>query len=103
MDKIFCNVHLFVKATRSWTGSGQMKSSMTFIRGNRCIETERKIILEMAAKSNFKGVRTSFKNLTQCLWRESLTVRQIVFRPRVHPCVVVALTVDPIEFRPMGP
>ena len=42
-DKIFCNFHLF-RVPRSLTGSVQMKSSMTFIRGNRCIERERKII-----------------------------------------------------------
>ena len=41
VDKIFCNVHLF-RVLRSWTGSVQMKSSMTFIRGNRYIERERK-------------------------------------------------------------
>ena len=46
----FCNVHLF-RVPRSWTGSVQMKSSMTFIRGDRCIERERKIILK-AAKLN---------------------------------------------------
>ena len=40
VDKIFCNVHLF-RVPRSLIGSGQMKSSMTFIRGNRCIERER--------------------------------------------------------------
>ena len=33
----FCNGHLF-RVPRSWTGSVQMKSSMTFIRGNRYIE-----------------------------------------------------------------
>ena len=38
--RIFCNVHLF-SVPRSWTGSVQMKSSMTFIRGNRCIEREK--------------------------------------------------------------
>ena len=42
MDKIFCNVHLF-RVPRSWTGSAKMKSSMTFIRGNSCIERESKI------------------------------------------------------------
>ena len=45
--RFFCNVHL-VRVPRSWTGSVQMKSSMVFIQGNRCIE--RKIILEMGAK-----------------------------------------------------
>ena len=39
MDKIFCRVHLF-RVTRSWTASVQMKSSMTFTRGNRCIGRE---------------------------------------------------------------
>ena len=42
VDKIFCNVHLF-RVPLSWTDSVQIKSSMTFIRGNRCIESERKI------------------------------------------------------------
>ena len=36
----FCKVHMF-RVPRSWTGSVEMKSSMTFIRGNRCIERER--------------------------------------------------------------
>ena len=43
----FCNIHL-VRVPRSWTGSVQMKSSMTFIRGNMCIEKE---------KDNFKNGR----------------------------------------------
>ena len=34
VEKIFCNVHFF-RAPRSWTGSVQMKSSMTFIRDNK--------------------------------------------------------------------
>ena len=38
--RIFCNGHLF-RVPRSWTGSVQMKSSMTFIRGNRYIEREK--------------------------------------------------------------
>ena len=45
VDKIFCNVHLFL-VPLSWTaGSVQMKSSMTFIRGtsNTCIEREKDI------------------------------------------------------------
>ena len=37
---LFCNVHLF-RVSRSWTGGVQMKSSMTFLRGNRCKERER--------------------------------------------------------------
>ena len=45
VDKTFCNGHLF-HVPRSWTGSVQLKSSMTVIRGNRCIERERKIILK---------------------------------------------------------
>ena len=41
VDKIFfCNVHL-LRVPRSWTGNVQMKSSMIFIRGNRCIEGEK--------------------------------------------------------------
>ena len=38
--RIFHNVHLF-RVPRSWTSRIQMKSSMTFIRGNRCIEREK--------------------------------------------------------------
>ena len=34
------------RVPRNWTGSVQMKSSMTFIRGNRCIERQ---------KDNFKN------------------------------------------------
>ena len=33
-------VHLF-RVPRSWTGSVQIKSSMTFTQGNRCIEREK--------------------------------------------------------------
>ena len=40
-----CNVQVF-RDPRSWSGSVQMKSSMTFIRGYRCIERE---------KDNFKS------------------------------------------------
>ena len=43
--RFFCNAYLF-RVPRSWTGSVQMKSSMAFIRGNRCIEKE---------KDNFKS------------------------------------------------
>ena len=43
--RFFCNVHLF-RVPRSWTGNIQMKPCITFIRGNRCIERERKIILK---------------------------------------------------------
>ena len=43
VDKIGCNVHLFCVLLR-WTGSVQMKSSMPFIRGNRCIEREKDIL-----------------------------------------------------------
>ena len=50
LNNFFCgNAHLFY-VPRSWTGSVQMKSSITFIRGNMCIE--RKIILKMAANKN---------------------------------------------------
>ena len=55
MDTIFfCNIHLF-RVPRSCTGSVQMKSSMTFIRGNRCIERE---------KCNFKS--REVKRLKEC-------------------------------------
>ena len=40
VERFNCNVRL-VRFPRSWTGSVQIKSSMTFIRGNRCIERER--------------------------------------------------------------
>ena len=39
MNKTFCNFHLFC-VPRSWIGSGQMKSSMAFIRGNRYKERD---------------------------------------------------------------
>ena len=58
-DKIFLNVHLF-RVPRSWTSSVQMKPSMTFIRGNRCIEREKDNCKSRESKT-FKGVRTSFK------------------------------------------
>ena len=47
-------VHLF-RVPRSWTGSVQMKSSMTFIRDNRSIERE---------KDNFKS--RGVKRLKEC-------------------------------------
>ena len=40
INKICCNIHLFC-VPRSWTGSFQQKSSLTFIRGTRCIEKEK--------------------------------------------------------------
>ena len=52
--RLFCNVHLFC-VPRSWTGSVQMKPSMTFIRGNRCIGRE---------KDNFKS--REVKRLKKC-------------------------------------
>ena len=57
VDKSFiCNDHLF-RVPRSWTGSVQMKSSMTFIgiRCNRCIDRER---------DNFKSCEV--KRLKEC-------------------------------------
>ena len=53
-EKILCNGHLF-RARRSWTGGVQMNSSMTSIRGNRCIERE---------KDNFKS--REVKRLKEC-------------------------------------
>ena len=50
----FCNVHLF-RVPCSWTGSVQIKSSMTFIRGNRCIERK---------KDNF--ISREVKRLKEC-------------------------------------
>ena len=52
---IFCNDVLF-RVPLSWTGSVQMKSSMTFIGGNRCIEREKDI---------FKNTR-EVKRLKEC-------------------------------------
>ena len=52
--RFFCNVHLF-RVPHSWTGSVQMKSSMAFIRGYRCIERE---------KDNFKSCKV--KRLKEC-------------------------------------
>ena len=52
---MFCNVHLF-RVPRSWIGSVQMKSRMTFIRDNRCIERE---------KDKFKNDR-KVKRLKEC-------------------------------------
>ena len=52
--RYFCNVYLF-RVPRSWTDSVQMKSSMPFIRGNRCIEIE---------KDNFKS--REVKRLKEC-------------------------------------
>ena len=40
VDTIFCNVHLF-RVPRSWTDNVQIKSSMTFIRGIRCVKREK--------------------------------------------------------------
>ena len=54
VDKIFCNVHLF-RVPRSWAGSVQMKSSMTFNRGKRFIERE---------NDTFKSCE--FKRLKEC-------------------------------------
>ena len=52
--RFFCNVHLF-RVPRSWTGSVQMNSSITFIQGHRCIERE---------KDNFKS--REVKRLKKC-------------------------------------
>ena len=50
----FCNFHLF-RVPRSWTGSVQMKSSMTFFRCNRCLGRE---------KDNFKSRKVN--RLKEC-------------------------------------
>ena len=60
VDKIFCNVHLF-RVPLSWTGGVQMKSSMTVIRGNRCIERET-YFQKWPRSKTFKGVHTSFNS-----------------------------------------
>ena len=62
VDKIFCNVRLF-RVPRSWTGSVQVKSSMTFIRCNRCIERE---------KDNFKN--REVKRFKECALALSMYV-----------------------------
>ena len=54
VDKIFCYVHLF-RIPLSWNDSVQIKSSMSFIRGYRCIERE---------KDNFKSRKV--KRLKEC-------------------------------------
>ena len=71
VGKIFCNVHLF-RVPDSWTCSVQMKSSMTFIRGNRCIERE---------KDTFKNDR-EVKRLNEC----ALALSDITFyrKPNKH-------------------
>ena len=58
----FCNFRLF-RVPRSWTGSIQMKSSLTFIRGNMWIEREKDTFLnDGVAKRLFILVRTSFNS-----------------------------------------
>ena len=78
VDKIFCNVHLF-RVPLSWTGSVRMKSSMTFIRGNRCIEREEDI---------FKFGR-EVKRLKKCALALSNKVTHYIFitakNPRYSP------------------
>ena len=54
VDKIVYNAYLF-RVPRSWIGTVQMKSSMTFIPGNRCIER---------VKDNFKS--REVKRLKEC-------------------------------------
>ena len=55
VDNIFGNIHLF-RVPRSLTDSVQMKSSITFIQGNSCIEWE---------KDNFKK-GCEVKRLKEC-------------------------------------
>ena len=68
--RFFCNVHLF-RVPCSCTGSVQMKSSMTFIRGNRFIERE---------KANFKSREVKrFKECALanlCVYHNNLCVYQ---------------------------
>ena len=63
----FCNAYLF-RVPRSWTDSVQMKSSMTFIRGNRCIERE---------KDNFKS--REVKRLKECALALTHCMRNVSF------------------------
>ena len=60
--RYFCNVHLF-RVPRSWTGSVQMKSSMTFIRGNRCIDREKDNFKSSEVK-RLKGCALALSNVT---------------------------------------
>ena len=62
--RFVCHADLF-RVPRSWAGSVQMKSSMTFIRCNRCIETgkdyfkscEVKLLKECALALSMKQIR----------------------------------------------
>ena len=58
----------FSRVPRRWTGSVQMKSSMTFIRGNRCIERE---------KVNFKSHEV--KRLNECAQALNWMIIQAVY------------------------
>ena len=69
--KFFCNIRLF-RVPHSWTCSVQMKSSMTFIRGNRCIERE---------TDNFKS--REVKHLKEC------TLALTTFRCMYTHCVLL--------------
>ena len=62
LTRFFCNVHLF-RVPRSRTGSVQMISSMTFIRGKRCIEND---------KDNYKS--REVKRLKECTLALNITV-----------------------------
>ena len=77
MHKICCNVHLF-HVPRSWTGSVQMKSSMIFIRGNRCIERE---------KDNFKS--REIKRLKECAALNNILISGLA-KERIGLCRRVA-------------
>ena len=69
VDKIFCNVNLFC-VPLSWIGRVQMKSSMTFIPGNRCIERKKDIFKIWPRSKTFKGVHTSFNRWNRALGNE---------------------------------
>ena len=83
----FCNVHLF-RVLCSWTGSVQMKSSMTFIRGNRCTEKddfkndgEVKRLKECALALKYQGIDyICFSFHHNMNWQKSIEYRAFLDR-----------------------
>ena len=82
-DKIFCNVHLF-HVPCSWSGSVQMESNMTFVRGNRCIERE---------KDNIKS------RVVKCLKECALALNE----PRLNVRGTIVITVVSLWLRLLRP
>ena len=98
--RFFCNVHLF-RVPRSWTGSVQMKSSMTFIRGYRCRERERdnlksrevKRLKECAVDLIGEMNKVILENLIRC--RPVLKyMRQAAIWSRSHLCPDCSVCTD---------